>query len=213
MTEKLGRRERKKQQTRQQIAATALRLFLERGFDQVTVTEVADVADVSVNTVYNYFPTKEDLFFELHQPMEAHLADRVRHREKGEALVSFLRKSLLSSLERLHTMTPEEGTARHHLIEVVKGSPALQARSLQITQAIGRDLAQALASDMGASSDDIVPHLVAHLILALYLKLFAEYERRRLSGQSFDEIHTALSAMITAGLDLLAYGFDSFRSH
>ncbi|QBD77365.1 TetR/AcrR family transcriptional regulator [Ktedonosporobacter rubrisoli] len=60
MTQAPGRRERKKQQTREKIARVAMELFIERGFDQVTVPEVADV---SVNTVYNYFPTKEDLFW------------------------------------------------------------------------------------------------------------------------------------------------------
>ncbi len=212
MTQTLGRRERKKQQTRQQIATVALQLFLERGFDHVTVTEVAEVADVSVNTVYNYFPTKEDLFFGLHQPMEAHLAELIRHREQRESLVSFLRQHLLCSIELLHATTPEEGAARHHVIQVIQESPALQARSLQMTQSIEQDLAQALASEMGVQAGDIVPHLVAHLILVLYTQLFAEYDRRRLSSQSSDEIHAALSSMVTAGLDLLAYGIDSSRS-
>ena len=82
-----------------------------------------------------------------------------------------------------------------------------------MTQSIEQDLAQALAGEMGTQSDDIVPHLVAHLILALYTHLFTEYDRRRLSSQTSDAIHTALSAMVTAGLDLLAYGFDPSRSH
>ena len=92
MTQTPGRRERKKQQTREKIARVAMELFIERGFEQVTVTEVAEAADVSVNTVYNYFPTKEDLFFGLHQPMEASLAGIVRQREKGEPLLTFLRQ-------------------------------------------------------------------------------------------------------------------------
>ncbi len=60
----IGRRERKKQQTRQAISDVATRLFLERGFDAVTVAEVAKAADVAVQTVFNHFPTKEDLFFD-----------------------------------------------------------------------------------------------------------------------------------------------------
>ena len=101
MTQTPGRRERKKQQTREKIARVALELFIERGFEQVTVTEVAEAADVSVNTVYNYFPTKEDLFFGLNQPMETSLAGIVRQREKGEPLFTFLRHLLLGSLEPL----------------------------------------------------------------------------------------------------------------
>ncbi|WP_432889178.1 TetR/AcrR family transcriptional regulator [Kribbella sp. CA-245084] len=60
----LGRRERKKQQTRHAISDVATRLFLERGFDAVTVAEVARAADVAVQTVFNHFPAKEDLFFD-----------------------------------------------------------------------------------------------------------------------------------------------------
>lgn len=82
-----------------------------------------------------------------------------------------------------------------------------------MTQSIEQDLAQALADEMGTQSDEIVSHLFAHLILALYTHLFAEYDRRRMSSQTSDDIHTALSAMVTAGLDLLAYGFDPSRSH
>jgi AcrR family transcriptional regulator len=59
-----GRRERKKQQTRQAISDVATALFIERGFDAVTVAEVARAADVAVQTVFNHFPTKEDLFFD-----------------------------------------------------------------------------------------------------------------------------------------------------
>src|SRR5579884_1663131 len=104
MTQTSGRRERKKQQTREKIARVALELFIERGFEQVTVTEVAEAADVSVNTVYNYFPTKEDLFFGLHQPMETSLAGSVRQRERGQSLLAFLRQLLLGSLEPLKAM-------------------------------------------------------------------------------------------------------------
>ena len=59
-----GRRERKKRQTRQLISDVATGLFIERGFDAVTVAEVARAADVAVQTVFNHFPTKEDLFFD-----------------------------------------------------------------------------------------------------------------------------------------------------
>jgi AcrR family transcriptional regulator len=209
----LGRRERKKQQTRQQIATAALRLFLERGFDQVTVNEVAEAADVSANTVYNYFPTKEDLFFGLYQPREAHLVDLVRHREPGEPLVPFLRQQLLKSLEQPQVAFPEDSSARYHVIQIIQSSPTLQARSLQMTQSAEQALAQSLASEMKMQPDGIVPHLVAHLILVLATRLSTEYERRRLSGQSAEEIQAVLSAMVTAGLDLLAHGLDSVRSH
>ncbi len=124
MTQTPGRRERKKQQTRQKIATVALKLFIERGFEQVTVNEVAEAADVSVNTVYNYFPTKEDLFFGLHQPMETSLAGLVQQRKKGEPLLSFLRQLLLGSLEPMKAMpSPEQDSMRQQIFRVIQESP------------------------------------------------------------------------------------------
>lgn len=212
MTQTPGRRERKKQQTREKIASVAMELFLERGFEQVTVTEVAEAADVSINTVYNYFPTKEDLIFGLHQPMETSLAGIVRQREKGEPLLPFLRHLLLSSLEPMKAMpTPKQYATRQQIFRVIGESPTLQARGRQMTEAAEEDLAHAFADDMGTQGDDIVPHLIAHLILTLYARIFAEYQRRQLKGESSEEIHAGLSAMVLSGLALLEHGIDSSR--
>src|SRR4051795_10295842 len=82
-----GLRERKKQQTREQIADTARRLFVERGFDQVTVAEIAREADVSEKTVFNYFPTKEDLVYWRLSTFEEELLETIRGRAAGESVL------------------------------------------------------------------------------------------------------------------------------
>jgi hypothetical protein len=105
--------------------------------------------------------------------------------------------------------SPEQDSMRQQIFRVIQESPSLQARGLQMTQSTEEDLAHALAEDMGIESDDIVPRLVAHLILTLYARIFAEYQRRRLRGESSEEIHAGLSAMVVAGLDLLAHGIDA----
>src|ERR1700733_13675694 len=83
----IGLRERKKQRTRQLIAETAWRLFAERGFDQVPVAEVAAAAEVSEATVFNYFPTKEDLVFNRMETFEQELVGAIRDRQPGESIV------------------------------------------------------------------------------------------------------------------------------
>ena len=78
-----GLRERKKQQTREAIAETARALFVERGFEAVRVAEVAEAADVSQKTVFNYFPTKEDLVFWRLEAFEEEILGAVRERADG----------------------------------------------------------------------------------------------------------------------------------
>ena len=88
MNAETGLRERKKQQTRQSIAHAARRLFLERGFEAVTVDEVAREADVSRKTVFNYFPTKEDLFYSRMELFQEQLLDAIRTRTPGETILA-----------------------------------------------------------------------------------------------------------------------------
>jgi AcrR family transcriptional regulator len=90
-----GLRERKKQQTRQRISAAALELFDERGFDRVPVTEIAQAAEVSEATLFNYFPTKEDLVYGGIEACEQQLLDAVRHRPAGTSVLAAFRDHVL----------------------------------------------------------------------------------------------------------------------
>src|SRR3954447_5816797 len=95
MSQGPGLRERKKQQTRQLIADTARRLFAERSFEAVTVAEVARAADVSEATVFNYFPTKEDLFYSGLESFEEELLAAIRERKTGESVLSAFARFVL----------------------------------------------------------------------------------------------------------------------
>src|SRR6187399_2611912 len=91
-----GLRELKKQRTRQQIGDVARRLFAERGFEAVTVAEVARAAEVSEATVFNYFPTKEDLFYSGLEAFEEELLSSIREREPGESILDAFSRFVLT---------------------------------------------------------------------------------------------------------------------
>src|SRR5215216_7964720 len=115
MNAELGLRERKKRETRRAIAEAAKRLFLERGFDKVSVAEVARAADISEQTVFNYFPTKEDLVFERMDTFEHELLAAVRDRPEGEpALHAFVRFILNRS------DTAMAGDGKRRVVELTK---------------------------------------------------------------------------------------------
>src|SRR2546428_13627882 len=101
MASRPGLRERKKEQTRQLIFDAARRLFETKGFDQVSVAEIARAADVSEVTVFNYFPTKEDLFYGGMQFFEEELIESVRSRPKGGSVIRAFRRRLLEGARRL----------------------------------------------------------------------------------------------------------------
>src|SRR5436305_14087567 len=111
-TDTPGLRERKKHRTRELIAETARELFTARGFDRVTVAEVARAAEVSEQTVFNYFPRKEDLVYFRLGSFEEELLATVREREPGESALVAFRRFLLAQRGMLGTVDPD---AREHL--------------------------------------------------------------------------------------------------
>src|SRR5690348_17451261 len=111
-----GLRERKKQATREQIARVAMKLFAKRGFDAVTVAEVADAAGVSEKTVFNYFPVKEDLVFGGGEGRWAALLDAIENRPAGISLIAVFRAETHRYLERVANDDVEDLVARPRLL-------------------------------------------------------------------------------------------------
>jgi AcrR family transcriptional regulator len=178
----MGLRERKKEQTRQLIAETAWRLFADRGFERVPVAEVAREAQVAVATVFNYFPTKEDLFYDRFEAFEAQLVDAIRSRPAGEPALAAFRRYLLGSggllaqaeagdhqaMERLRTMN-----------RVIAASPALLAREQQTLARTADALAVLFAAETGAEADDVAAQVAANALVGVNQALI-HYTRRRL---------------------------------
>ena len=180
----MGLRELKKEQTRQLIAGTAWRLFADRGFDKVTVAEIAREAQVAEATVFNYFPSKEDLFYSRFEAFSTRLADAVRDREPGEPALAAFRRALLEEGGLLGQAEAgdQEALARLRTVNrVIAASPALLAREQQAMARSAAGLAALLAADTGAPRDDLRPQVVANALLGLQ-RAVIDYVRPRVSA-------------------------------
>jgi AcrR family transcriptional regulator len=181
MSQQPGLRERKKQQTRQLIAEEARRLFAERGFDAVTVTDVAAAADVSQATVFNYFPTKEDLFYSGLEAFEEELLSAIRDRAAGESALAAFGRFVLQPRGLLAAGDPDTVEQLARITRVITGSSALLAREQQIFAGYTDSLAGLLAEQTGARTDAIEPWVAANALMGVHRAL-VDYSRRQVAA-------------------------------
>jgi len=182
-----GLRERKKRETRQRISDIATGLFLEHGFVTVTMSEVAEAADVSVNTVYNYFPAKEDLFFDRSAGIVERLARWVRARDRGESAVAAVLRELRAEVE---AVSPRVGLMEGYdrFMRVIHEAPALRSRLWSIQQEVQDNLETALREETGAAPDDSLPTLIAGQINWVHQTVMAVIGREMLAGRNPGEV-------------------------
>jgi len=171
MSQEPGLRERKKQQTRLLIAHAARRLFAERGFEAVTVAEVARAAEVSEATVFNYFPTKEDLFYSGLEAFEEELLSTIRQREPGESILAAFGRFVLAPRGLLAARDAEAVERLAAISRVISDSPALLAREQQIFAGYTASLAALIAEETGAEADDVEPWVVANAMMGVHRAL------------------------------------------
>ncbi|WP_448625881.1 TetR/AcrR family transcriptional regulator [Geodermatophilus sp. URMC 64] len=143
MSELQDRRARKKARTRAEIRTVAQRLFAERGFDAVTIADIAGEADVAVQTVFNHFPTKEELFFDGRTPWVEGPAAAVRNRPAAVSPLRALREYLVEVVSGL--AGAHASGERRSFVATIEGSPALKTRELQLVNESETRLAEALA--------------------------------------------------------------------
>jgi AcrR family transcriptional regulator len=182
----MGLRELKKEQTRQLIADTAWQLFADRGFDRVTVAEVAREAQVAPATVFNYFPTKEDLFFSRLEAFGARLVEAIGDRPAQEpALVAFERYVLQTGglLGRLEAGEPEALQQLRTVQGMIAASPALQAREQRALDGHADSLAALFAAETGAADDDLEARAAANALVGVQRTLIAYVRRRVLANE------------------------------
>ncbi|MGV9269792.1 TetR/AcrR family transcriptional regulator [Kitasatospora sp. NPDC003701] len=185
----LGLRERKKRQTAVRIWRSAIALFAERSFDEVSVAEIAAAAEVSKMTVFNYFPSKEDLVM---GPMERHTgeaAEVIRDRAPGVSAVAAVRDHFLAALERFD---PATGLSDDRFVlDVVRLIHRTPALALRATTAWSRAANELLATELLAqdpAGDRLAARVAAAQLMSARLALTDENHRRMLAGERAAEV-------------------------
>ena len=211
MSTEPGLRERKKAKTRQTITDTALRLFTERGFDQVTVAEVAREAEVSQATLFNYFPTKEDLLFSRMGEYEARLVDAIRDRDAGTSVVEALTDFLLRPQH--DRLSSRDSKFLATMARMVTSSPALVARERQVFAEHTAELAAVLADQTHAEPEDLAPSVVANALMGVHRAVLDSVRRRALDGQTNPSLARDVRFHAKRALALLEEGLSGYAEN
>ena len=194
----MGLRESKKLRTRQEIADQAMQLFATRGFDHVTVAEVAAAAGVSDKTVFNYFPTKEDLFYDEVPKREAALVEAISRREPGESILAALRRLQVGECARLCN----PGFAI--FARIIEESPALQAKELEVMARFVHVLTEAIQSELGLDERDA--RIAAGLLVSVHRQFFRSARKQALAGKTGPAAVRRLRADLERSYELLEHG-------
>ncbi len=210
MIEPAGLRERKKVRTRELIAETARTLFAERGFEAVTVAEIARAADVSQQTVFNYFPTKEDLVFWRLEAFEAELISAIRDRPAGESVITAFGRFVRRPRGLL---AEQDAGARERLAGITRtiaASPALLAREEQTLARYSASLAALIGEEQGADRADIGPAVVANALMGVHRALVAQVRAGIVAGAPHAALRRQLLTEADRALELLERGLGSY---
>jgi AcrR family transcriptional regulator len=209
----MGLRERKKERTRQLIADTAWRLFADHGFDRVSVSAIAREAEVAEATVFNYFPTKEDLFFVGLEAFGARLIEAVRTRPSGESVLVAFRRFVLQVGGLLAQIEAGDRQAMKRLrtvSRVVTASPTLQAREQQTFSRLADDLAALLAVEAGTPADDLTPQVAANALIGVHRALVTYVRRRILADDQPDRLAADVRRIGDHAFALLEHGLHDY---
>jgi AcrR family transcriptional regulator len=193
-----GLRERKKRQTREALTRAAQELFVERGYDETTLAEIAEAAGVSTRTIFAYFPGKEDILFATEQTMLDALGQALAERPAGADALTALREFILSSAHEKTELDCKLG-------EVIAADPTLSShRRARIAQ-LQEVLAAAIAVDLGVEADDLRPQVAAASLTAAF-EVLERQDRVVSTVPTNEEIAAAIDPVISfvrAGLQAL----------
>jgi AcrR family transcriptional regulator len=204
---KEGLRERKKRRTREAIVDTAWRLFLDRGFEGVTVAEIAQEAEVSEATVFNYFGTKEDLAYFRMEDFEEEMLQSIRERTPGTSIADAFGRFVLKPRGFLSG----DDIDVDMVVRVTKlftESPALMAREREIFDRYERKLGEAIASERRAKRDDLESHVIAKALVSLHRAMVEHVRHEVLAGRDTKRIAQQLEERGSRAVALIKYGVE-----
>src|SRR3954451_7463766 len=202
-----GLRARKKRVAREAIAATARRLFAERGFEAVTVAEVAAAADVSEKTVFNHFATKEDLAFAGRAEGIAQFVTAIAERPAGSSVLDVFRAMTHTVLEVFVAGGDEDLLA---VAKIIRGSRALQERLTVGWESGAAAITAVVAETSGADDDDLVPAIVARTLWFTHRSIFLGALNGLVTGEDRVQLAARLRVAADRAYDQLVDGLGEY---
>jgi AcrR family transcriptional regulator len=207
MTEE-GLRELKKSRTRRLIADTAARLFAEHGYEHVAVTDVAREAEVAEQTVYNYFPSKEQLVIDRDQEVRDRLCDLIRSRPAGTTAAAAVRDFVLGSVEGIRSIPRDQWRGELGYLAAI--SPAVHRLALEMTDRLAAAIAAAIAGTAEVAPE--VARLQGMALAGLFQVIISEAGTRSRKGHTQAKIATELYPIIAEMVDELDRWFQVSES-
>ena len=198
-----GLRARKKKQTRQRIAAVAAQLFKSRGYENIRMVDIAHEADVSEQTLYNYFPTKEHLIFDMDQEFEAKILGIVINRAPETSLTTALRAGAIDFLNEISRSVGKQTGVP----SAVATGPELRRVWIEMNARHADALAEALLRERGASISRASAKFLARSIVAIFAVIMEGLGEGMIAGKTRTAIVKGLRSDIESILDQVEHGF------
>jgi AcrR family transcriptional regulator len=190
-----GLRERKKRATRDALARAGLELFVERGYDETTLADIAEAAGVSTRTIFAYFPGKEHILFSTMQAMRDSLAQALDERPDGTDALTALREFIVSSEHEKTELDLKLG-------QVIAADPTLASHKRARIAEFQEVLAAAIAGDLGVGADDLRPQVAAASLTAAF-EVLERQNRGDAAVPTSEDVAAAIDpviAFVRAGL-------------
>lgn len=186
----MGLRELKKQRTRKSISDLATMLFIERGYNEVTTAEIAEMAEVSVPTLFKYFPTKESLVFDKDSETENWLVETVLNRKKNQSILDALFDARIEKINALPT-----GHQDHYkkFMSLVERTPELNIYAKQMWMRHEKTLAEVIIKEAKTKLSILKAESIARFILDCFHRTLSSSNPKDDLGELFEIIKNGWS--------------------